>query len=70
MRLEEKQEKQEKPDRKRNEQGGLYFHDNLSEFRKFANIKLNISKYIRVLILCRYFGIIALGEIKMKFKIF
>ena len=33
---------------------------------KFVKTKLKISKYIRILIFCRYFGILALGEIKMK----
>ena len=40
----------------------------------FAKIKLKfeniIIKHIRILIFCRYVGILALGEIKMKVEIF
>ena len=38
-------------------------------FREFTKIKLKISEYIRIFIFCRYFGILVLGEIKMKVEI-
>ena len=50
------------------------FRENFSEFRdsqtNSAKLKLKISKYTRILIFCRYVGILALGEIKMKVEIF
>ena len=56
----------------------LNYHKRFSEFSKFSIcknnfqsiLKLKISKYISIFIFCRYFGILALGEIKMKVEIF